>query len=77
MRKLGFLIIVSFVLLSVYSFTNNHSESHINRVNWLTWEEAMELSEVEQKKILVSVYTKWCGWCKKMEKTTYSNGTDP
>lgn len=72
MRKLGLIVILSFVLLSVYSFTANRSESFVNKVNWLTWEEAMDLSQIEQKKIVVAIYTDWCGWCKKMDQTTFN-----
>jgi len=43
------------------------------QVNWLTWEEALELNQKEKKKFLVDVYTDWCGWCKKMDKTTFSD----
>ena len=32
----------------------------------------MKKSKVEKKKIIVAVYTTWCGWCKKMDKTTYN-----
>lgn len=42
------------------------------RVNWLTWEQAVEKNAVEKRKILVDVYTDWCGWCKKMEASTFS-----
>lgn len=43
-------------------------------VNWLTVEEAYAKSkENPNKKILIDVYTDWCGWCKRMDKTTYSN----
>ena len=31
----------------------------------------MARHEKEPKKILVDVYTEWCGWCKKMDKTTF------
>ena len=44
-----------------------------NEINWLSWEEAMELSKTEDKKILVDMYTKWCGWCKKMDRSTFRN----
>lgn len=40
-------------------------------VNWLTWEEAMELAKEENRKILLDVYTDWCKWCKHMENTTF------
>ena len=40
-------------------------------VKWLSWEEAMALSQTEKKKILLNVYTDWCGWCKRMDKATF------
>lgn len=43
-------------------------------VQWHTWEEAMALRQQAPRKIFVDVYTDWCGWCKKMDKSTF---TDP
>ncbi len=40
-------------------------------VKWYSFEEALELQEVEQRKILIDVYTEWCGWCKRMDKSTF------
>ncbi len=40
-------------------------------VNWLTWEEALELNKTERRKIIVDVGTSWCTWCKKMDARTY------
>jgi uncharacterized protein YyaL (SSP411 family) len=42
-----------------------------DNVNWLTWEEAVELNKKEHRKVFVDVYTDWCGWCKKMDKATF------
>ena len=42
-------------------------------VKWLTLDEAITLSKTEPRKFLVDVYTDWCGWCKKMDHTTYEN----
>ncbi len=42
-------------------------------VKWLTIEQAEELCATEQRPILIDIYTDWCGWCKHMLKTTYSN----
>jgi thioredoxin-related protein len=39
---------------------------------WYTWEEAVELNKKNPKKIVVDVYTDWCGWCKKMDKGAFS-----
>ena len=44
-----------------------------NKIKWLTWEEAMEKSKVEKKKIFIDIYTEWCGWCKKMDKSTFAD----
>jgi thioredoxin-related protein len=42
-------------------------------VAWMTIEEAMEKSKVEKKKIFVDVFTDWCGWCKVMDRETFSD----
>jgi thioredoxin-related protein len=42
-------------------------------VNWLTLAEAQEKNKQQPKPFLVDIYTDWCGWCKHMMKTTYSN----
>ncbi|MEZ4887659.1 MAG: DUF255 domain-containing protein [Chitinophagales bacterium] len=42
-------------------------------VNWLTWQEAMELQKVEPRKIIVDLYTEWCVWCERMEKATFKH----
>lgn len=44
-----------------------------DNINWLTWEEAFEKNAVEQKVIFVDVYTNWCGWCKRMDATTFKD----
>lgn len=49
------------------------ASAQITGVEWITWEEAMEKSKTEKRKILVDVYTNWCGWCKKMDATTFKD----
>ena len=34
---------------------------------------AIEVARAEGKLIVADVYTDWCGWCKKMDKTVYSD----
>jgi len=44
------------------------------KINWLTLEEAQELNKTNPKKIMVDLYTEWCGPCKMMMRQTF---TDP
>jgi thioredoxin-related protein len=42
-------------------------------VKWMTFEEAVEKSKTEKRKIFIDVYTEWCGWCKVMDKNTFND----
>ncbi len=44
-----------------------------NQVTWYTFEEAVELYKREPRKIMIDVYTDWCGYCKIMDRNTFSN----
>lgn len=50
-------------------------ENHMNTggLEWLTFEQAANMSNKGSKKYLVDVYTDWCGWCKVMDKQTFTN----
>ena len=61
-------LFVSVILIGVSSFRPIENE----KVNWLTFEEAIALHEKEPKKLLIDLYTDWCGWCKVMDRNTYS-----
>lgn len=43
------------------------------KVQWMSWEEAMTASEKNPKKIYIDIYTDWCGYCKKMDNTTFKD----
>ncbi|GHB53695.1 thioredoxin family protein [Mongoliitalea lutea] len=45
-----------------------------DQIHWLTFEEAVVKTGQQPKMVFVDVYTDWCGWCKKMDKETF---TDP
>lgn len=40
-------------------------------IEWLTFEEAVKRNEKTPKKFIIDVYTDWCGWCKRMDATTF------
>lgn len=44
-------------------------------LSWMTMEDISQLasSSKNDKKVLVDVYTDWCGWCKVMDRKTFSD----
>ncbi|OZV69278.1 thioredoxin family protein [Winogradskyella aurantia] len=42
-------------------------------IKWVSMEEAIALQEKEPKKIIMDVYTVWCGPCKMLDKNTFGN----
>lgn len=44
-------------------------------IEWLTWDEATKRMEKEPRKLMIDVYTSWCGWCKRMDATTMKDPT--
>ena len=69
-RVLG---ILSLVVLISPAYTLPESGEDGDQLKWYTWQEAVELQKSSPKKIFVDVYTDWCGWCKRMDKTTFNN----
>lgn len=45
----------------------------VSGIEWLSLEEAYARNQQEPRKIFVDVYTDWCGWCKKMDKSTFAD----
>ena len=42
-------------------------------INWITLEEAVELQKENPKKIMMDMYTSWCGPCKMLDRNTFAN----
>ncbi|AXG68285.1 thiol:disulfide interchange protein precursor [Kordia sp. SMS9] len=64
MKKIIFLI--SILLVSVTTV-------QAQKINWVSIEEAQELMKKEPRKVIMDVYTVWCGPCKMLDKNTFGN----
>ena len=47
--------------------------TNAQKINWVTFEEAVALQKKTPKKIMMDVYTSWCGPCKLLDKNTFHN----
>jgi len=48
-------------------------DSTAQQIKWVSFSEAMELNKTNPKKIFIDFFTDWCGWCKRMDATTFAN----
>ena len=49
------------------------ANSIAQEIKWVTFEEALALQKKKPKKIMMDVYTSWCGPCKMLDKNTFQN----
>lgn len=77
MKRTFSLLSLCFSVLFAYGQHGSDAASEIestsSKIHWLTFEEAFELHQAAPKKWVIDVSTVWCGWCKKMDKTTFSD----
>ncbi|MFK7774975.1 MAG: thioredoxin family protein [Saprospiraceae bacterium] len=76
MKNLLLFSTVGIVLLSI-TFLGFKASPTIeiisSEIKWYTLEEALIAQEKNDKKIFIDMYTDWCGWCKVMDKKTFTN----
>lgn len=44
-----------------------------DEIKWHSIDEAIKLATEEPRVLVIDVYTDWCGWCKRMDATTFSD----
>ncbi len=42
-------------------------------IKWMSWKDMQEAQKKEHRKVFVDVYTGWCGWCKRMDASTFKD----
>jgi len=63
MRFILFLLLLSPII----------STAQTEAIRWMSFTEAMEKSKTAPKKVFIDMYTDWCGWCKRMDVTTFAD----
>jgi thioredoxin-related protein len=73
MKKYIAIIAVVAISLCSFKWDKPAKPTEDAHVKWLTWDQAQAAQKKKPKKIFVDVYTDWCGWCKRMDATTFEN----
>lgn len=79
MKKSAIIFAVGMLVLSftIYATAQTGAKGQTSDAKALTWhkyDKALELAKDQNKHVMVFFTTSWCGYCKKMKKTTF---TDP
>ncbi|BDC98878.1 thioredoxin family protein [Persicobacter psychrovividus] len=71
MMKKPLILALICLLISTASFAGRGQDKEIK---WISFEDAMKMVEKNPSKhIMIDFYTSWCGYCKKLDKTTFKD----
>ncbi len=63
--------ILLFVLIAcTHAFAGGEEKGGIR---WMSFDEVQVAMQKEPRRVFMDIYTDWCGWCKVMDRKTFSN----
>ena len=74
MRKSLFFILFAVVSLQLFAQDKPITQNKA-AIQWISWDEAQTKMAEEPKSMFVDMYTDWCGWCKRMDATTFKDAS--
>ncbi|MBS1565877.1 MAG: thioredoxin family protein, partial [Bacteroidetes bacterium] len=66
-------ILLAAVCAWLFAFSCADRPVEKGSLHWMTLEEVKEALKKEKRPVYIDLYTDWCGWCKVMDKKTYTN----
>jgi thioredoxin-related protein len=77
MRRFVIIILALFISSVINPIKAQQKTKEAEKITWLSYKDAVAQNKKakKKKKIFIDVYTDWCGWCKKMESSTFKDST--
>ena len=80
MKNIIYIAVIALAFFSINAFMNPKVDFNSDKKEAIkfyrgTWKEALTLAKKENKLIFLDIYATWCGPCKRLKSTTFSNST--
>jgi thioredoxin-related protein len=67
------LLFALFTIFAITAFSQSPAPAEASAVKWYTVQDVEKLTKQEARPVFIDTYTDWCGWCKKMDRETFTN----
>lgn len=72
-KKIIFAFLITIFVVGSWAQTPA-SQGKPTKIHWITYKEAIQLNkDGKKRKIITDVFTEWCGWCKRMDASTFND----